>query len=146
MKVFEKYWFLLTFLALLVTGIGFLYFRDFAPRPDAFSVISSPWQPWLIKFHILVAPIFVFWVGWISIAHTVNRLKRKMKRGRKTGLLNVGLLGVSILTGYFVQIITHEQMVQIVSNIHVYLSIFCFIMVLVHQIVSEKKKKHAHKK
>lgn len=143
MKKYEKYWFLISFFILLVSGIFYLYFRDVAPMPeDPYSVISSPWQSWMIKIHVLVAPVFIFWVGWVSITHTMNRLKRKIKRGKKTGLINVGLLSFSIITGYLIQVITHESGLVIVSNSHIYISLFCFLMVLVHQVVSEKIKKN----
>ncbi len=127
---------------MFITGLAYLYFRDFVPRSDAtFSVVSSPWQSWMIKIHVVLAPVFIFWVGWISITHTMNRLKRKIKRGKKTGLINVGLLSVSIMTGYFIQVITHEIGLKVVSNLHIYISIICFLMVFIHQVVSEKTKK-----
>ncbi|MEZ4846018.1 MAG: hypothetical protein R2877_03400 [Bdellovibrionota bacterium] len=142
MKTFEKYWFLSSFAILFVSGLLFLYFRDFAPRSeDAFSVISSPWQSWMLKLHVLIAPIFVFWTGWISITHTVNKLKRKAKRGKKTGLINLGLLFVAIMSGYVVQIITNELGLSITANIHLYVSSICFLFVLIHQAVSKKKTK-----
>ena len=142
MKTFEKYWFLSSFAILFVSGLAFLYLRDFAPRPeDAFSVISSPWQTWMLKLHVLIAPVFIFWTGWISITHTVTKLKRRAKRGKGTGLINIGLLFVAIMSGYVVQVITNELGLIITSNIHLYVSSICFLFVLVHQVVSKKKSK-----
>jgi hypothetical protein len=142
LKTFEKYWFLVSFGILFASGLLFLYFRDFATKSDdAFSVVSSPWQTWMLKLHILVAPIFVFWTGWISITHTMNQLKRKTKRGRKTGLINIGLLMIAIMSGYIIQIITHELGLMIASNLHLYISAGCFLLVLIHQVISKKKLK-----
>jgi hypothetical protein len=108
---------------------------------DPFSVVSSPWQTWMLKLHILIAPIFVFWTGWISITHTMNQLKRKTKRGRRTGLINIGLLIIAIISGYVIQIITHELGLTIMANMHLYISSGCFFLVLIHQSISKKKLK-----
>lgn len=71
----------------------------------------------------------------------MNRLKRKVKRGKKTGLINVALLVVAIMSGYLIQLITHETALTVVSNLHIYVSILCILMVLIHQLISDKKKK-----
>jgi len=146
LKTFEKYWFLISFFILLVTGVIFVYFRDFAPKSDDPFIVSTPWQSWMISLHVVAAPIFIFWLGWISITHTMNRLNRRMKRGKRTGLINVGLLMIAVMSGYLIQVITHEKILIVTSNLHLYISLTAFILVLVHQVISNRAKKHGKNK
>ncbi len=142
MKAYEKYLFWVLFAALFISGIVFLYFRDFAsPSSDPFSVVSSPWQSWMIKSHVLAAPIFVFWVGWVAVSHAMNKLKKNTKKGKKTGLVNMGLLSTAIFTGYLIQVITSESWNNAFSNIHLYISIVAFLVVFIHQLISVKQGK-----
>ena len=140
MKKFEKnaVWMLLIFL--LITGFVYLYFRDFAPpSKDPFSVVSSPWQSWMIKLHVLLAPLFVFLFGWIFVGHVLPRLNSKKKNGKKSGLFNVWILGLGIMSGYLIQVVTHEKALAWISNFHIWVCFLCVVVIGIHQWLTCKK-------
>ena len=141
LKKEEKFFFLVSFLLLTVTGIFYLYYRDAAPKSiDPFSVVSSPWQSWMIKLHILIAPLFVFMVGWIIAKHDLPRYSQKRKSGKKSGISNGLLLFIAISTGYLLQVFTDETNLKIVSWAHILVSMLALTAVFVHQKITEKKK------
>lgn len=139
LKKTEKYFFLISFVVLAITGLCYLYFRDLAPKSsDPFSVVSSPWQSWMIKLHVIVAPLFVFMVGWVVAQHAWPRYRQRRKRGKKSGISNMLLLVIAVATGYLLQIFTDDICLRWTSWIHIGVSALCLLVLLIHQKITEK--------
>ena len=72
---------------------------DFGPEP-------SPWQPFWQHAHVLTAPVLLFALGVAVRGHVQGMLNRGVRRGRRTGLVLLGLAGPLVLGGYLVQVVS----------------------------------------
>jgi hypothetical protein len=51
------------------TGVVYWWMTDLMQPLDEFAVINHPLQPWVLKAHIVAAPLMVFAVGLIAADH-----------------------------------------------------------------------------
>lgn len=95
---------------LLVASTGLVYgwMCYFAVSEDEFAIVNHPWQPELQHAHVLVAPVFVFALGWIWPQHVWRSIRSGRRSHRKSGLLLATLVVPMIASGYFIQISTDE--------------------------------------
>ena len=78
-----------------------------APADDPFTILNHPWQPTMLHVHVLMAPIWLLALGLMIRDHVIGRLRDpNRRRGRRTGLAAVLLLGPMILSGYLLQTVT----------------------------------------
>lgn len=88
-----------------LTGLVYLWMKYGLEPVEPFAAVNHPLQPWVLKAHILVAPIMVFAVGMISLNHIVKHWRNSIVAGRRTG----AVLGISLVpmmaTGYLIQVI-----------------------------------------
>ena len=57
--------------------------------------MGHPWQPGLLKAHLLVAPFAVFGVALLLRRHALSKLRLGEEKGRKTGLVMLALFAPS---------------------------------------------------
>ncbi|HEX2249795.1 MAG TPA: hypothetical protein VHH32_05565, partial [Gemmatimonadales bacterium] len=86
MTRFERWSVWVTSLATLVTGVVYLWMKYLLVSSDPFAVINHPWQPLLLKLHILVAPLLVFSVGMVALRHVWRHIISREQSGRRSGL------------------------------------------------------------
>lgn len=103
MKRWEAWWNHAALAAVSLTGVAYGALKYFVPSPDPDSRIGHPWQPGLMKAHILVAPLAVFGVGLLLRRHALARLKNGERSGRRTGALMLWIFLPLTLSGYLVQ-------------------------------------------
>ncbi len=105
----------------LTGATGLVYFAvDRMMQPvDTWAVINHPLQPWVLKAHILVAPVMVLAIGMIATDHIWKHYRGGMKRGRRTGRMAMWVLGPMIVSGYLIQAITHSTVLAIVAWAHI---------------------------
>jgi hypothetical protein len=117
-----------------VTGIGFFWAKYLVQTSDPWAAINHPLQPWFLKAHILVVPIFIFVVGAVSVRHFWMQWANGVLHGRTSGALAALTVAPLVLTGYLLQVITHEFLLSLMAITHIVLGIvFCGGM-LVHQV------------
>jgi len=102
-KRWEAWWNHAALAAVSLTGVAYGLFKYVVPNPDPDSRVGHPWQPGLMKLHILVAPLAVFGVGLLVRRHALARLKRGEQSGRKTGALMLWIFLPLALSGYVIQ-------------------------------------------
>jgi hypothetical protein len=93
-----------------LTGIAYFVLKDLVePDPEAFSVLSHPWQPHAQHLHVLFAPLLVLSLGVLLRDHVLGRLRNpSRKRSRRTGwTLALSVLPM-IATGYLLQVTIDE--------------------------------------
>jgi hypothetical protein len=93
-------------LAVSLTGLGFTWAKYFASNDDPWAVVNHPLEPWLLKLHVISAPLFVFAVGLVTTRHIVAHLRSGTPAGRRTGLVMVGTIVPMVATGYLLQVVT----------------------------------------
>ena len=106
-------------LATTVTGVGFFWTKYLVESDQPWAVINHPLQPWLLKAHILVAPLLVFAVGMITLRHIWRHVQSRTDWGRRTGLFAMATVAPMIITGYLIQAVTHPIWLQGTAILHI---------------------------
>ena len=63
------------------TGVVYWWMKNGMEPVDAWAVINHPLQPWMLKAHILVAPVAVFAVGFVAGHYRRGRSQLLVSRG-----------------------------------------------------------------
>jgi hypothetical protein len=132
MSRFEKWSVLSTSLLTAATGIVYFWMEYFMESTEPWAVVNHPWQPWVLKAHILVAPLLVFAVGSIAVRHIWKHIRGRVVPGRRTGLTTAIVLAPMVLTGYLIQAVTGEGWLQAVAISHIAVSFVYSIGVVAH--------------
>ena len=143
MTPFERWAIWSTSLATFVTGVIYLWMKYLLVSDDPFTVVNHPWQPIMLKLHILVAPLLIFAIGMVMLRHVWRHLKARMRSGRRSGLLTVAVLGPMIMTGYLIQAITHQGWLKAMAISHIALGLLFGAGLLAHQFAAGGKEARA---
>jgi hypothetical protein len=97
-------------LAIAVSGVvyGFMKYAMTGSDPD--SPLGHPWQPGVLKAHVLAAPFLVFAFGLVARGHALPKWRSGDKTGRKSGISLLGLVAPLVLSGYAVQVFTGDSL------------------------------------
>lgn len=145
MTAFERWAVWSTSVATLVTGTVYLWMKYLMTSEDPLAVVNHPWQPYILKLHILVAPLLVFAIGVVALRHVWRHLKGKTRAGRRSGLLTVVVLGPMIMTGYLIQAITHQGWIEAMAISHIGTGLLFGLGLLAHQFAAGGKKARAER-
>jgi hypothetical protein len=117
-KRWEAWWNHAALVAIGLTGLAYGAFKYFVPNPDPDSRVGHPWQPGVMKAHLLVAPFAVFGVALLLRRHALLKLRHGEERGRRSGWVMLALFAPLVLTGYLVQALTEPGTVKATGWIH----------------------------
>jgi hypothetical protein len=140
---FERWAVWITSVATLVTGVLYLWMKYFLVSDDPLAVVNHPWQPTVLKLHILTAPLLTFSLGVVTLRHVWRHLRDGMREGRRSGLLAGVVVGPMILTGYLIQAITHESWLKAMAYSHIGLGLVYGVALLAHQLSVGGKRARA---
>lgn len=87
-----------------VTGVVYGVMKYFLVGGNPDSPLGSPWQPAVLKAHILAAPVAVFALALIFRAHAIVRLRNGEPTGRGSGIGLVATAAPLVFSGYLVQV------------------------------------------
>jgi hypothetical protein len=132
MKRWEAWWNHTALAAVSLTGLVYGVFKYFVVSPDPDSRVGHPWQPGLVKAHLLVAPFAVFGVGLILRRHALLKRRQAETSGRRTGALMLWLLLPLTLTGYLVQVFVEPGAVRATGWIHAGLGVLVLLAYALH--------------
>lgn len=132
MTPFERWSVWLTTAGTLVTGVAYWWMKDVMTGTDPWSVINHPLQPWMLKAHILIAPLMVFSVGLITSRHIWRHYRMGVGKGRKTGLASALTFGVVVISGYLLQVLTAETLLRALGWLHLGLGVVYSVSVAAH--------------
>ncbi len=130
-------------MATFVTGVIYLWLKYLIVNDDPFAVVNHPWQPAVLKAHILVAPLLVFSIGLVTLRHVWRHLRSDMREGRRSGVLTVVVLGPMILSGYLIQALTDEGWLRAMALSHIGLGVVYGLGLLLHQFAAGGRKARA---
>lgn len=90
-----------------ITGGIHWWMKNMLQPVDPWAAINHPLQPWVLKAHILVAPVMVFAVGLITAEHVWKHWRQGVKAGRRSGLAAMWVFLPMVVSGYLIQAVTH---------------------------------------
>lgn len=132
MTPFERWSVWLTTAGTLITGVVYWWMKDVMTTTDPWSVINHSLQPWVLKAHILIAPLLVFSVGLITSRHIWRHYRMGVGKGRKSGVLAALSFIVLVVSGYVLQVVTGETLVRVLGWVHLGLGIIYSVGVAAH--------------
>ena len=91
------------------TGVMLYIMKDWMVPTDPFSVVNHPWQPWVLKAHLVAVPFLIFAVGLIFSTHVAHRFRSGAAGGRRSGVGLLVLFVPLVLSGVAVQILVDES-------------------------------------
>jgi hypothetical protein len=131
-KRWEAWWNHAALVAVGLTGLVYGAFRYFVANPDPDSRMGHPWQPGLMKAHLLVAPFAVFGIGLLLRRHALLKLRRGEERGRRSGVVMLALFAPLVVTGYLVQALTGPAGAKATGWIHSALGVLVVLGYVLH--------------
>lgn len=140
MNRFEKWSVLVSATATAATGAAYFGIEYFFEPSDPWAVINHPLQPWLLKAHILVAPLLVFAVGMIAVRHVWEHFRRSVRLGRRTGLLTAAVFAPMVVTGYLIQSVTVEAWLEPIAWAHIGASVVFSAGIAAHAAVVLRRR------
>ncbi len=140
MTPFERRSVWLTTAGTLITGVIYWWMKEMLTPPDPWAVVNHPLQPWVLKAHILIAPLQVFSVGLITSRHVWRHFRTGVKKGRKSGLLAAATFMALVATGYGLQVVTAEMIITALAWSHLALGIVYSLGVAVHWPVTRGRR------
>lgn len=127
----------------IVALTGFVYaVMHYMMKPaDPFSVVNHPLEPYMLKSHILAAPILIFTIALIVHGHILLKLVNGARSGRKSGILMIPMFAVMALSGYVLQVLTATSVHQVCVVIHLSSGAIWFGGYCVHQVAAIRMKR-----
>jgi hypothetical protein len=110
MNRLESIYLHVTFAAVAITGSVFAFMKYLMTTDDPFAVANHPWQPYMLDVHVVFAPLLAFGLGLIFSNHVLPGLRSGNAPGRNSGFVAILTVAPMILSGYLMQVITHEQL------------------------------------
>ena len=120
--------------AVSVTGLGFTWAKYFAVNDDPWAVVNHPLEPWLLKLHVISAPLFVFAVGLVTMRHILPHLMSGTPEGRRTGLVMVWTAVPMVATGYLLQVIAVPDWLLPLAIAHIVVGMIFLGGFLLHRV------------
>lgn len=122
-------------------GTGILYFAvKYLMEPaDPWAVVNHPSQTWLLKAHILVAPLLVFAVGAIAVRHVWEHFSSRIRQGRRSGIGAAVAVLPMVITGYLIQVVTQQFWLAVVAWTHIVTGALFSVAVLAHYRATRRK-------
>ena len=118
MKRWEAWWNHAALIAVSLSGFAYGIFKYLVPNPDPDSRIGHPWQPAIMKMHILAAPLALFAIGLIFRRHALARMRSGERNGRRTGAAMFWLLLPLAVTGYLIEVFVETAAVRAAAWSH----------------------------
>lgn len=112
MNAFQKWLLLGSSAATALTGIVYAWMKYLMTPIEPWAVINHPLQPWMLKAHIVVAPVMVFALGLIATGHIWAHFRSGLSVRRRTGITTMAVLVPMVFTGYLIQAVTHAGWLQ----------------------------------
>lgn len=141
MTRFERWSVVVTSALTTLTGLGYFWVKYLVQTDAPWAVINHPLEPWLLKAHILVAPLLVFAVGLIALRHVWRHLRGGERSGRRSGLVLTGVFGPLVVTGYLIQVVTAVGWLRALALAHVVLGVVFAAGLLGHRLPAARARR-----
>lgn len=117
-----------------LTGLGFFWAKYLVESSEPWAVVNHPLEPWFLKIHILVAPVFVFAVGLITTRHILMHMRARIRTGRSSGLAMVWLMVPMVGSGYLIQVVSTEGWLTGLAIVHMVTGTVFLLAIAAHRV------------
>lgn len=128
-----------------VTGVAYWWMKNRMEPVDPWAVINHPLQPWMLKAHILVAPVMVFAVGLIAGEHIWRHWRQGVKAGRRSGGAAMWVFVPMVLSGYLIQAVTHTGWLEALVWTHLVTGVVYLLGLVAHHRFFRKRATEAQR-
>lgn len=132
MNPFQRWLVWSSSLATGITGVVYWWMEHRMVPTDPWSAVNHPLQPWVLKAHILVAPVMVFAVGLITAPHVLRYLRCGMEAGRTSGRAAMAVFAPLALSGYLIQAVTDDGWLSALAWAHLGLGVLYLAGLAMH--------------
>lgn len=132
MNRFQRGLLLWSSLLTALTGVVYWWMDTMLTPVNEWAVVNHPLQPWVLKAHIVVAPVLVFAIGLITMDHIWKHFRSAVQGGRRSGLTTMFVVVPMVVTGYLIQVTTHERWLTVVAWAHIATGLVYALGVLCH--------------
>ena len=139
MTRFERWSVWTTTAGTLLTGVVYWWMKELITPADPFAVVNHPLQPWVLKAHILIAPLQIFSVGLITSRHIWRHFRMGVKKGRRSGIIAAVMFIAMVATGYGLQVFTAELLLRVLGWTHLVVGIVYSVGVAAHWPATRQK-------
>ena len=120
------------------TGVVYWWMAHMMEPASDFAVINHPLQPWVLKAHILVAPLLVFALGLITTDHIWKHFRASLKVRRRSGVTTLWTLVPMVLSGYLIQAVTHSGWLAAMVWVHIGTGLVYLVGLGIHQVLRQR--------
>jgi hypothetical protein len=85
---------------------------------DPFAVVNHPWQGAMMTLHLLASPPSVLLAGILLSSHILKKLRAHIAN-RRSGLLSLVTFAAMVGSGYLLQVVTSDRLIQALVALHV---------------------------
>lgn len=117
-----------------LSGLAFLWLKYFVVPDDPFAIVNHPWQPFVLKVHVVSAPFLVFAVGAVFLRHVWRQFRSGRPEGRHTGVVLMLVLAPMVLSGYLLQAVTSRPALRTVAWVHIGTGVLYLAAMGAHQL------------
>ncbi|MCA8977742.1 MAG: hypothetical protein KDC98_23660 [Planctomycetes bacterium] len=96
---------------------------------DPMDIVNHPWQPAVLHWHVLAAPLWLFALGVLWQSHVWPKLRSAARARRRTGITLLASSLPMAMSGYLLQTSVDPWWRQLWVVLHVATSI-CWLVVL----------------
>ena len=126
MNRFEKWLLWGSSAATAVTGVVYAWMQYMMEPVNEWAAINHPWQPWVLKAHIVVAPFLVFAVGVIATGH----IWKHYRSGAPM-----------VVSGYLIQAVTHVGWLRALVWAHLITGGLYSVALVWHHLVFRRRRR-----
>ena len=139
MKAFARWCIWIGSVASGVSGLVYWWMDTMMEPVGEWAVINHPLQPWVLKAHIVTAPLLVFAIGLIAVDHIWKQYRLRINAGRRSGLSAMWVFGPMVVSGYLIQAVTAPAWLSAMGWIHLGTGVAYLLGLAVHQAVVPKR-------
>ena len=139
MKPLRKWLLMCSSLVTGVTGLVYFWMKRFLVPTDPFAVVGHPLEPWILKAHILAAPVLVFALGLITMDHIWKNYRCLVPAGRRSGIAATWVIAPMVVTGYLIQVVTAVGWLSALGWAHLGAGVWYLVTLVAHQQVFRRK-------
>lgn len=143
MSRFERWCIWITSAITAVTGVGLLWTKYFLETSDPWAVVNSPFQPWLLRSHLIVAPLLVFAIGLITTRHIWRHFRTAVRMGRRSGVTTALVVFPMIVSGYLIQVMTGRGWLMAMVVAHILTGVVYAAGLALHQVAIRSRRPEA---
>lgn len=118
MNRFQRWFLWGSTLATALTGGVYGWMKHLMEPVSEWAVINHPLQPWVLKAHIVVAPVMVFAIGLVTVNHVWALHRAGLPRGRSTGRWAALGFAPLVFSGYLIQAVTLPVVLAALAWLH----------------------------